>query len=218
MQMRVMAATILFVAVIAFCRAGEQPRRFPLELEVLATNASRLTSSLYTPRYKQGLRLRMAGSLGYLKFLAREYLQVTGRPDKHLLNRITHLRQLFGQGKWRTFALQSRKLADEYPFVMTGLAPERADVQAIASGRQIYRHLCIGCHEHPDMSQAVPAPDLFDMARTEPRRELIARLITGVHGTPAVALRNPFSNREIAGLAAYLKSHAKTSSPAGVRH
>jgi len=218
MKLRMMTATILFVAVIAFCRAGEQPRRFPLELEVLATNASRLMSPLYTPRYKQGLRLRMAGSLGYLNFLARGYLQARGRPGKHLLDRITHLRQLFGQGKWRAFAQQSRMLADEYPFAMTGLDPERADVQAIASGRHIYRQLCMGCHEHPDTSQAVPAPDLFDMARTEPGRELIARLITGVHGTPAVALRNPFSNREIAGLAAYLKSHAKTSLPAGMRH
>lgn len=210
-RLRVMTAAALFVAVIAFCQAGEQSRRFPLELEVLATNAGRLLSTSYSSRYKQGLRLRMQGSLGYLPFLAREYIQATGQPEDKLLNRISYLRKLFVEGRWQVFAQDCRSLSHDYPYPMAGLDPDHAGTKAIAAGRHIYRHLCLGCHEHPDTTQAVPAPDLFKMARTESSRELIARLITGVHGTPEVALRNPFSTEEIAGLAAYLRLHDTTS-------
>jgi mono/diheme cytochrome c family protein len=206
-----MTATALSVAVISFCYASEHPRRFPVELQVFAANANVLLKPAISERYKQGLRIRMAGSLGSLRFLAREYLQTSHQPQSNtgLLSGIAHLRRLFRHAHWQALARQSRQLAKRYPFDMSGLEPRDAGAQAVLSGKHIYRHLCMGCHEHPDTTQAVPAPDLFSMATTEPTRELIARLIAGVHGTPAVALRNPFSDREIAGLAAYLRQAAQ---------
>lgn len=203
---RVMTAAVLSVAVISFCWADQQARpRFPVELEVFAANAGVLLDPTISVAYKQGLRLRMAGALGYMRFLTREYHQTFARSDKNLLTDVAQLRRLFKQAKWQTLARQSKMLAKRYPLKLARLDPDKADAQAIASGRHIYRHLCLGCHEHPDKTQAVPASDLFAMAKTKPVRELMARLIAGVHGTPAVALRNPFSDRELAGLAAYLK-------------
>lgn len=200
-----MTAAVLSVAVISFCRAAEHPSRFPVELEVFAANANVLLNPNISVRYKRGLRIRMASSLGTMRFLAREYLQTLPRPDTSLLSEIAGLHQLFKRAAWKALARQSRQLTQRYPLDLSRLEPSKADAQAIASGRHIYRHLCMGCHEHPDPTQSVPSPDLFGMAKTEPTRELIARLIAGVHGTPAVALRNPFSDREIAGLAAFLK-------------
>lgn len=202
---RVTTAAVLSVAVVLFCQAAEHPPRLTVELEVFAANANHLLAPALSSRYKQGLRLRMASSLGTLRFLAREYQQKINQPEQHLLAGVERLRHLFNQGKWKLLARQSRELAQRYPLNLTGLQPQHADARAIASGRHIYQHLCMGCHEHPDTSQSVPAPNLISMAKTESTRELIARLIAGVHGTPAAALQNPFSDREIAGLAAYLK-------------
>jgi len=195
---------VLTVAVVFSCHASEQRQRFPVELEILAANANILLSPTTSSKYKHGLQLRMAGSLGTLRFLARQYLQATHHRDKQALARIDALRQSFGRGDWQTFARESRRLAQDYPLDLNGLRPNEAAPADLAAGRHIYQRLCLGCHEHPDTTQAVPALNLYRMVRTQPQREYIARLIGGVHGTPAVALRNPFSNREIAGLAAYL--------------
>jgi mono/diheme cytochrome c family protein len=195
---------VLIVAVVFSCHASEQRQRFLVELEILAANANTLLSPTIASSYKHGLKLRMAGSLGTLRFLARQYLQSTHQKEKAILSRIDELRQYFRRGDWQTFARESRSLAQDYPLDVNGLRPDEATPADLAAGQHIYQRLCLGCHEHPDTTQAIPALNLFRMVRTQPQREYIARLIGGVHGTPAVALRNPFSYREIAGLAAYL--------------
>lgn len=199
-----MAAAVLSVVASFSCHAGERPQRFPLELEVLAANAHDLLTQTMGARQKHGLRLRMASSLGTLQFLARQYLQATHQSDKGLLDKIDRLRQELKNDEIMSLARDSRRLTREYPAILVGLTPGDASHRDIATGQRIYQHLCLGCHEHPDTSQAIPATSLFDMADKLPLREFIARLVTGVHGTPAVALHNPFSDQEIAGLAAFL--------------
>ena len=199
-----LTAAVLTVAVIFSCHASEQSRRFPLQLEILAANARVLLSSTIPARQKHGLHLRMASSLGTLRFLAREYLQAKHRSGDTLLQKIDILRHAFNAGELQTFATESRRLAQHYPVVLTGLRPSDANPRDISAGRRIYHQLCMPCHEHPDTTQAIPAQDLFSMARAQTQREFISRLIAGVHGTPAVALRNPFSDAEIAGLVGYL--------------
>jgi len=199
-----LAVAVLTVTVIFSCHASEQSRRFPVELEILAANANILLSSTIPARQKNGLHIRIASSLGTLRFLAREYLQTKQPSGKTLLQKINTLRQAFDSGKLQAFAIESRRLAQKYPVVLTGLRASDAGPRDLSAGRQIYHQLCMACHEHPDTTQSNPAQDLFTMAKTQPQREFISRLIAGVHGTPAVALRNPFSDAEIAGLAAYL--------------
>jgi len=199
-----LTAAVLTVAVTFSCQASEQTRRFPVELEILAANANDLLSPTMSSHYKRGLQVRMAGSLGTLRFLAREYRQATHTTDNSVLQRIDELRRHFRHRDWRTFARVSRQLAQDYPLTLRGVRPADAGPADIMAGRHIYQHLCMGCHEHPDTTSAVPAPNLYHMVRSQPQRESIARFIAGVHGTPAVALRNPFSDREIAGMLAYL--------------
>lgn len=206
--LRVLTAVVLATAVNSFCFARQQSSRFPVELEVLAANARIVLSTGYSARYKHGIKLRIGSSLGSLRFLARQYLAAANHTDGNLFRQIEELRIAYKERDWLGLARISRSLAGRYPLVLTHLAPRYADAQAIVSGRHIYQNLCIGCHEHPDNTRAVPAPDLFAMARDDSTRELIARLISGVHGTPAVALHNPFSDMEIAGLAAYLKNYS----------
>lgn len=199
-----LTAAVLSVAVIFTCHANEQSRRFPLELEIVAANAKALVTHGLSERRKQALQHRLASSLGTLRFLAREYLQAQQVTDPTLLDKIDRLRNLFKNGKLQRFMKQSHQLAQVYPADLTGLLPANPTPANLLNGRRIYNHLCMGCHTYPDRQRAMPAQDLFDMARTLPQRELIARLVCGVHGTPAVALRNPFSDAELAGLAAYL--------------
>jgi hypothetical protein len=199
-----MAAAVLSVAASFSCYASEQTRRFPLELEVLAANAHDLLTQPMGVRQKHGLRLRMASSLGTLRFLARQYLLATHKPENGLLGKIDLLRKDLGNDEIMLLARDSRRLTREYPVILVGLTPGDADSRDLATGHRIYQHLCLGCHEYPDTRRAVPATNLFNMAAKLPPREFMARLITGVHGKPAVALHNPFSNREIAGLAAFL--------------
>jgi len=199
-----LTAAVLSVAVILSCQANEQTRRFPFELEILAANAHALLSPTLARQHKQALKTRIASSLGTLRILAREYIQAKHLSKTDLLNRIDALQDVFKSKKWQYFATTSRKLANQYPAVLNGLLPADAKPKDISSGRRIYQHLCIGCHENTDMSQASPALNLFDIAKTQPQPEFIARLVCGVHGTPAVALHNPFSDAEIAGLTAYL--------------
>lgn len=207
MMLRLLTAAVLTAAVSSSCFAGENSRRFQVELEVLAGNTRDVLSTAYTARYKHGIKLRIAGSLGYLHFLARQYLQATQQSKTDLLRQIESLRAAYDRGDWQVLARKSRSLAEQYPLGLSTLSPRSAGPAGLASGRRIYRRLCLGCHEHPDRTREVPAPDLFAMAGKDTERELLARLISGVHGTPAVALRNPFSDQEIAGLAAYLKRH-----------
>ena len=204
MGIKILTAAVLTVAVIFTCQASEQTRRFPFELEILAANAHAILSPTLAERHKHALKLRITSSLGTLRILAREYIQANQLSNTDLLTSIDALRIDFKGGKLQRFATTSRKLADQYPAVLTGLLPADAKPKDVLSGRRIYQHLCMGCHENTDMSQASPAYDLFDMASTLPQREFIARLVCGVHGTPAVALHNPFNDAEIAGLATYL--------------
>lgn len=78
-------------------------------------------------------------------------------------------------------------------------------------GGRIYQRYCAGCHTHPDRTAENPADSLFAMAQRQPLNEFLARMLVGVHGTPEISLRNPLSDRDIAGMTAYLRSLAVDS-------
>jgi len=184
-----------------------------MQLQVLAGDAQVLAhTSLSAPR-RRGLSHRIAGSLSGLRLLARQYLQAAQRSAPALLSGIDALHREYAHGRWDELARRSRALARKYPPDLRGLRPRQAGSDDLRRGRRLYRHLCMGCHAHPDPHRDNPAPDLFAMARRLPEREFISRLVTGVHGTPGVALHNPFSDPENAGLAAFLLKSTKKGRP-----
>jgi len=205
----VVAAAVLFFCPELYARQDSPPvRRFAVELQILAGDARVLTRPGLTASRRRGLQARIAGSLSSLRLLARQYLQAVDRRSPHLLDDVDALRQAHQAGRLKRLARGSAALVQRYPLDTHGLRAADATEQDRAAGRRIYRHLCMGCHAHPDPSRDNPAPDLFKMARQLPEREFIARLVGGVHGTPAVALHNPFTDAQLAGLAAFLTVRA----------
>lgn len=208
-----LAAAVLFFSTVAGAAKVDAQRRFPMELQVLAGDARMLAHAELPAARRRGLTQRIAGSLSGLRLLARQYRQAARRSAPALLSDIDALRRDFAHGRWDKLARRSRILARGYPPDLSALRPAQASADDVRRGRRLYRHLCMGCHAHPDPHRDNPAPDLFAMAQRLPEREFISRLVTGVHGTPAVALHNPFSDSENAGLAAYLLKSTKNRMP-----
>lgn len=166
-----------------------------------------MLTDVHTPApLRQGLEARIASALSSLGILARQYFEETGRADPAVQQQVEILRQEFAAGRLEAFAYHAVETAARNPLDLRGLRAADANSRDVRSGEKIYRDLCRGCHEAGALSATNPARDLFRQAVEMPEREFIARLLTGIRGTPAVALRNPFTDNEIAGLSAYLGS------------
>jgi mono/diheme cytochrome c family protein len=201
--------------------ASEAGLDLRLEVALVAADARVLSDPATPPRRREGLADRIRSSLGSLAITARYALQAAGsqgaRPDPgrdtQLVAAIGELRALFAAGTLPAFLRAADKLAAAYPVRLSYFQPLTVTPGRVASGRAIYRRYCIGCHASPDPNAPNPAPDLFGMAKAEPRDELIERLLAGVHGDRTTSLENPFSDEEIASLAAYFVSGGKDAAP-----
>ncbi len=176
-----------------------------MELTILAGDIRLLLAPNTSSNHRAGLSARIQSSLSSLKLLAREYLARQGSTNRKLLQRVEQMRDAFRQGEIVRLGRIADKLTQDYPLDLRGLQPQDANAEDVRAGKQIYLSLCSGCHEHPDASRSNPARDLFQQAQQLSQREFVARLLGGVRGAPSVALRNPFSDAELAGLAAYLR-------------
>ncbi len=201
--------------------ASEAGRDLRLEVALIAADARMLADPATPPRRREGLAERIRSGLGSLAVTARYAMQAAGSQDAQretqreaqLATAIGELRALFAAGTFPAFSRAADKLAAAYPVGLSYFQPLTVTPGRLASGRAIYQRYCIGCHASPDPNAANPAPDLFRMAQTEPRDELIERLLAGVHGDRTTSLENPFSDEEIAGLAAYFLSGGKDGAP-----
>ena len=205
--------------------AWEAGRDLRLEVALIAADARIMVDPAAPPGRREGLAERIRSSLGSLAITARYALQAQGsqgaqqdvRRDAQLAAAIGALRALFAAGDLPAFSRAAAKLAAAYPVGLSYFQPLTVTPGRVASGRAIYQRYCIGCHASTDPNAANPAPDLFRMAKTEPPAELIERLLAGVHGDRTTSLENPFSDEEIAGLAAYFVSGGKDGAPAAKR-
>lgn len=200
---RAAAATLLAVAAFGV-QAGPEARRFAAELAVLSGDARALLEDELAAHHRRGLHARLRGGLAGLRWRARLYLAERGGDGDALLREIDRLRQLYAAEDLVQFTRRARELVRRYPLPMTGIDPQGATDRQREAGRGMYRRLCRGCHEHPDPAREAPARNLFQQARRLPRKEFMARLLLGIRGTPEVGLLNPFTDAELAGLAAYL--------------
>ncbi|HSQ80501.1 MAG TPA: cytochrome c, partial [Casimicrobiaceae bacterium] len=201
--------------------ASEAGRDLRLEVALIAADARMLADPATPPGRRAGLAGRIRSSLGSLAVTARYAMQAEGWQDtrqgaRHdapshaeLPAAIAGLRALFDAGELPAFSRAAAKLAVAYPVGLWYFQPLTVTPGRLKSGRATYERYCIGCHASPDPNAANPAPDLFRMAQTGPPDELIERLLAGVHGDRTTSLENPFSDEEIAGLAAYFVSGGK---------
>lgn len=154
------------------------------------------------------LQDRLAAALGTLAWLCRRYAEAHGEPTAPVVRWVHGLRERFESRDWAEFANGLDRLIERLPFSPGALHPARADSTDVETGARLYRSYCAGCHDQPDQAHPFAADVLFTMARRQPLDEFLARMLLGVHGTPAISLRNPLSDRDIAGLTAYLRGGA----------
>lgn len=202
---KALAATVLGVVAALPCQAGEHQRRFEAELAVIAGDARLLLAQETPDPEKIGLHARIESALSSLRILARQYLQELDKSDQEALDGIEALRRAFESDRLHAFRRQAEYLTARYPLALRGLRAVDAQPDDVVGGRNLYRNLCQGCHEATSPSATNPARNLFQEARRLPQQELTARLLLGIRGTPAVSLKNPFTDAQIAGLAAYLR-------------
>lgn len=174
------------------------------ELLVMAGDLRALQDPLTPDHHRRGLRQRLAGALGTLNWLCRRYAAIHDHSPVELASRITALRDDFETRSYRDFERNLEELIGRMPLSLEGLQPQQVSVSAVQTGQQLYRRYCAACHEQPDASRETPAYSLFLMARRQPLQEFIARMLVGVRGKPLISLRNPLSDRDIAGMTAYL--------------
>ncbi len=204
---RALGACALIWFGLGFCAAAlgatRAERDLSLELAVVAGDARRLAEPAISPRHREGLSERIRSSLGTLAITVRYAAQDGGRPEPALAADVGELRALFSGGKLAQFSALAARLATEHPLDLSYFRPLAITPRRIESGRSIYERHCLGCHVHPDPTLALPAPDMFHMARTQSRDEFLARLLGGMHGDRTTGLENPFTDEAIASLAAY---------------
>lgn len=153
--------------------------------------------------HRRGLRTRIAAALGTLNWLCRRYSEAHRQQSAELSLSVSTLRDTLRDEDISTFLQQVDTLISRFPLSLEGLQPQAASTAAIASGEQLYRGYCAACHDNPDLRSDAPAFSLFALIRQQSLEEFIARMLVGVHGTGEISLRNPLSDRDIAGMTAY---------------
>lgn len=195
---RVIAAALLAGGLTA-AAAEEHRRLLAAELEVMAGDLRRLREEAPGAREAAGLRQRIAGALAALPLLLRRAGAEAGaaRP----------LRAALARGDWAALAAALHALRQRHPLTTAALDVTPTP-QTLALGSAIHAQACAACHDAPRTDAELPARNLFEEARRLPRAEFVARLIVGVRGDRSTAWRNPFSDLELAALAAHYRQGA----------
>jgi mono/diheme cytochrome c family protein len=174
------------------------------ELIVLQGDLRQFLHKSTSAIHRDGYRQRMAGALGTLNWLCRQYASFHGLNSSKFQTDINELRAAFDVSNWDKTNQILNGLIEQVPLSLSGLKPEEAKTEAIHTGKGIYKGYCQACHKQPDVNQARPAYSLFKMAKALSEKEFIARMIVGVHGTPEIALQNPLTDDDISGMYNYL--------------
>jgi len=187
--------------VVVLCLSNPTPIRaddtnahlLAAELLIVRDDLTRLRDELnMPPAHVQGLRNRIQGSLGVMPWLLRtagdvpgaNLLRGTGPDDKDLIARLNDL-------------------IKRHPLDVSPYAPDRLTAKLRREAFTIHDAYCAGCHDgtgQGDADTALPARDLFLMARERLPEAFLARLINGVKGDKTLMFSNPLSPKQIGAL------------------
>jgi len=179
------------------------------QLIVLQGDLKQLLKQSTIPKHKKGYRQRIAGALGTLNWLCRQYTDLYQLDSAKYQNDIKQLQGFVDDKQWEKAQLALPQLIDKLPLPLKGLRAEDATLKATSTGKEVYQIYCQACHKQADLNQERPAYSLFKMAKVLAEKEFIARMIVGVHGTPEIALQNPLTDDDIAGMSRYFLSGAE---------
>jgi hypothetical protein len=173
------------------------------ELLVLQGDIRQLVLKSTPVQHQRGYQQRISGAMGTLRWLCRQYVFVYKLNMREIQGDIDNLYNAFNKQEWRDFSNSLNRLSEQMPLAIKNLKPDSVQHDTIKIGKEIYLGYCAACHNQPNLTQSRPAHSLFKMVRKLPRKEFIARMIVGVHGTAEIALQNPLSDKDIAGMTAY---------------
>ena len=173
----------------------EHGRRLGAELVVMAGDLRTLVAASVPPRRLEGVRARLAGALSSLPMLLRR----TGADPAV----VAGMREALSRRDWNALGGALARLRRSHPLDLGTILPASPTPQRLRAAEAIHRQSCAGCHDAPAADVALPASNLFEMARTMPAEEFAARLLNGVRGDTRSAHANPFGDPEIAALIAF---------------
>lgn len=182
--------------------AGE---RIAADILVMIDDVRRLREEGLGALHRRGIFARIDGALAGFSLSARQARE--GNPRLPAIDRgqIEALRRAVAEKDLLALDAGLGRLAKVFPFSALSRVPTAARPADIAAARRIHEAYCAGCHDMPDVSVARPAWNLFDLARAAPPRAFAARMIAGVRGDRSIAMENPLTPEEIAGLAAFYR-------------
>ncbi|OBS10490.1 hypothetical protein Thpro_020206 [Acidihalobacter prosperus] len=186
-------------------RAGARARDFAAVLLVIRGDFVRLRRAKTQTPQRRGLHQKLMGDLNQLPLQARRYLQEDASAETMAVDGATALRAAFIEGHWTAFTHQLEHLIHAYPLYLHDMDGAGATRGQIRWARRLYDQRCAACHRYRNPTAELPAPDLFDWAKTMRPAEFAARMITGIHGTPRISLQNPLDEIQIAALIAYFR-------------
>ena len=173
------------------------------QLLVVKGDLTHLQSKDTKNHHKTGLKHRIAGTLGSIEWLCRQYgysSLIDNSVHKESFNKV---RLAFETANWHELHEHLDSLILAMPLKVNSFNFERLPKKILTTSISIYKHYCQACHNQPSDKSETPAYSLFKMAKRMSKEELLARLLVGVHGTPKIALRNPLTDDDITGLVTY---------------
>lgn len=198
-----LVAGIALVVPATVFSAGEQQRRFAVELALLAGDSRLLAEENLSAQKRHWIEGRITSSLNLLPLLARYYLQESGLDDAGLLNQLRDLRQ--GGAASGALLAAARELSQQFPIHFPVDLQQPLDPQARTEAAVAYRQLCLGCHVTPAPDASVVIGNFGSFARSLPDDEWLARLLGGLRGDSYTGYENPFSDAEIAAFFRYIR-------------
>lgn len=209
-RMTTMAAvTMRTAAIVLACAGASLPARgddtaaraLAIELQVALGDLRRLDTPDLPTAHAEGLRERLAGSLGLLPWLL---LRAGHGGDAEALAGWAS-RPLDAEARRRLRPVLD-DLAAAVPFALAARADLPQPPAALAEAAALHETYCAGCHDGAgagDPDARLPARDLRRMAREETAAEFLARLAAGIKGDETIAFRTPVTDRQILALRAY---------------
>ena len=196
------AAALATAAPAGAAPQGQGPSlRAAAELLLLRGDLRRLASRPpLPPANREGLRQRIAGELGLLPWLLRQ------DGDRAGANRLRQWqgRPLADPAARQALAAAVDALLARHSFDRAAFLDPAPTIAQVQQASAIYGAYCAACHQGMGNGQAgaaLPARDLFLMARREPPDEFLARMVQGVKGTAAIRYANPLTARQIGAMA-----------------
>lgn len=175
-----------------------------VDLVILQGDLKRLQLTSTTNNHRRGLQKRIESTLGTLSWLCRRYASLHDLNRTQIQISINALQLSYEQQNLEQLSRQILTLIERMPLNLDGYLPADAMPQSSRDSEKIYYRYCAACHKTPDLTAQTPAYSLVEMADKMAPREFIARMLGGVRGTAEIALHNPLSKQDIAGLYDFL--------------